>query len=142
MSSDIHFRLDDETNAVFQSKLKASNMSKSEFVRQMILNGQVNPITNGKEIAQQIGLIHQDMINYHNDVIDYFQNLQSVVEDQNHLLQNPSFVNNLAVKEILQMQQLEISAIANKVLADYKAKERKAEEKMHNIIEIVTVEKR
>ena len=142
MSTDIHFRLDDETNAVFQSKLKASNMSKSEFVRQMILNGQVNPITNGKEIAQQLGLIRQDMINYHNNVIDHFQNLQSVVEDQNHLLSNPSLVNNPKIKEILQMQQLEISAIANEELADYKEKERKAEEKMHNLIEIVTVEKR
>ena len=142
MSTDIHFRLDDETNAVFQSKLKASNMSKSEFVRQMILNGQVNPITNCKEIAQQLGLIRQDIINYHNDVIDHFQNLQSVVENQNHLLANPSLINNPMVKEILQMQQLEISAIANEELADYKEKERKAEEKMHNIIEIVTVEKR
>ena len=42
-------------------------MGKSEFMRQMIISGQVNLITNGKEIAQKLGLVHQNMLNYFNN---------------------------------------------------------------------------
>ena len=139
---DIHFRVDEETNSILESKIKASNMGKSEFMRQMIVNGQVNPITNGKEIAQKLGLVHQNMLNYHNDVVDHFQTLQSVVAENKQLLSNRLFMTNSEVMEALQMQNLRITAIANTLMTNYSEEERKAEDKMHNLIQIVTVERR
>ena len=117
-------------------------MGKSEFMRQMIISGQVNLITNGKEIVQKLGLVHQNMLNYHNDVVDHFQTLQSVVEENKQLLSNHSFMTNSAVMEALQMQNLRITAIANTLMTNYSEEERKAEDKMHNLIQIVTVERR
>ena len=140
---DLHVKLNEEKRAILESKAKAANMSTSAFIRHLIGNAQVNPLTDGKELAQKVGLFQQDMINYRNDVIAHFQNLQSVVEENNQLLtNNTSLLNNPMIMENLQMQNLRITTVANASMKNYEAAERKTEEKIKNLIQIVTVEKR
>ena len=142
-SAAIRIRLSEEEKAILESKAKSANMNPSSFVRHLIQNSQVNPLTNGKELAQKLGLFHQDMINLHQDALDKFQTLQSVVEENNQLLtENTSLLNNPMILETLQMQNLRISAIANASMTHYEAEERRNEEKIKNLIPIVTVEKR
>lgn len=142
-STGIRIRLSEEEKTVLESKAKSANMNPSAFMRHLIQGAQVNPLTNGKELAQKLGMFHQNMINLHQDVLDKFQTLQSVVEENNQLLtKNTSLLNNPMIMENLKIQNLRISAIANEQMSKYEAAERKTEEKIKNLIQIVTVEKR
>ena len=132
----IRFRVDKETKAILDSNVAASGMRSSEFLRQLIRNGTVKPMTNGKEIARQVGMLHEDMRVYRDDMVERVQALQDAVEENNSLLQRQGcqLFDRPAIREVIEAQRMRMDTIIKTMMAAYDEKERSVEESLHNIL--------
>lgn len=129
----VRFRVDKETKEILDSKVAASGMRLSEFMRQTIQNGAIHPITNGKEIARHVGMLHEDMRNYHDDMVERVQSLQDAVEENNSLLQRKGFEIPV-IREVFEAQRMRIDATIKTMEDAYSEKERSVEESLHDTL--------
>lgn len=111
-------------------------MRSSEFLRQLIRNGTVKPMTNGKEIAQQVGMLREDMRVYRDDMVERVQTLQDAVEENNSLLQRQGcqLFDRPAIREVVEAQRMRMDTVIKTMMAAYCEKERSVEESLHNIL--------
>ncbi len=132
----VRFRVDNDTKRILDSKVAASGMRSSEFLRQLIQNGAVNPMTNAKEIARQVGMLHEDMRAYRDDMAERVQSLQDAVEENNSLLQKEKcqLFDSPAIREVIEAQRMRIGIIINTMMDVYFEKERSTEESLHGLI--------
>ena len=132
----IRVRVDEDTKQILDSKASAAKMKQSEFIRQMIRNGAVNPMSNGKEIVRQVALLHEDMLNYRNDMVGRVQSLNDAVNENNNLLQQKGtqLVDGLFIREVIEAQRMRMGTIINTMMDAYFEKERSVEESLHNTL--------
>ena len=131
----IRFRIDNDTKAILNSKVTASGMNISEFMRQIIRDGAVNPMTNGKEIVRQVSMLHEDMLNYHNDMAERVQSLKKAVEDNSMLLkQSVGLFNSPAIRETIAAQRARMFSVMDTLMDRYNEKERSTEESLHQCL--------
>jgi len=117
---EIHFLVNEDEYAVIKGKADSAGMKVGKYVREMAINGKIQPITNGKEVARQIGTIHGNFINYHNDMISRVDELSSAVETNNELLRQYSNKNlSPAFIEALRLQQNRISTVIGMLKTTY-----------------------
>ncbi|MBQ8699927.1 MAG: ribbon-helix-helix protein, CopG family [Schwartzia sp.] len=138
----VRFRVDKDTKAILDSKVMASGMTVSEFMRQIIHNGAVNPISNGKEIVRQVAMFHEDMLNYHNDMAARVQSLQNAVEENNALLRQANeLVHSPVIQETIVAQRERMFSALDLLMDCYKEKERTTEEAVHQCLATANVGK-
>ena len=138
----VRFRVDKDTKAILDSKVAASKMTISEFMRQIIHSGAVNPISNGKEIVRQVAMFHEDMLNYHNDIADRVQSLQNTVEENNALLrQENELVHSPVIQETIVAQRERMFSALDWLMDSYKEKERTIEEGLHQCLATTNIGK-
>ncbi len=138
----VRFRVDKDTKAILDSKVAASGMTISEFMRQIIHNGAVNPMSNGKEIVRQVAMLHEDMLNYHNDMAERVQSLQNAVEDNNALLRQANeLFHSPAIQETIIVQRERMFSVLDGLMDCYKEKERTTEEALHQCLATANIRK-
>lgn len=131
----IRFRVDNDTKKILDSKVAASGMRLSEFMRQVIRNGAVKPVTNGKEIVRQVAMLHEDILNYHNDMAERVQSLHNAVEDNTALLrQSAEFFNSPVIQETIMTQRARFFSVVDMWMEKYKEKECSIEESLHGCL--------
>ena len=131
----VRFRVDKDTKAILDSKVAASGMTISEFMRQIIHNGAVNPISNGKEIVRQVAMFHEDMLNYHNDMAERVQSLRDAVENNNALLRQANdLFHSPVIQETIIAQRERMFAALDGLMDCYQEKERTMEEALHQCL--------
>ena len=131
----VRFRVDKDTKAILDSKVAASGIKISEFMRQIIRNGEVHPMTDGKEIVRQVAMLHEDMLNYHNDLEEQVQTLKKAVEDNSMLLkQSVGLFNSPVIRETIATQRARIFAVMDTIMDRYNEKERNSEEALHHCL--------
>ena len=117
---ELHVLVSEDDYAVIKGKADSVGMKVGKYVREMAINGKIQPITNGKEVARQIGTIHGNFINYHNDMMSRVDELSSAVEANNELLRQYSNKNlSPAFIEALRLQQNRISTVIGMLKTTY-----------------------
>ena len=126
---EIHFLVNEDEYAVIKGKADSAGRKVGQYVREMAINGKIQPITNGKDIARQIGIIQGNFINYHNDMVSRVDELSTAVETNNELLRQYTNKNiSPAFIETLRLQQNQISTVIGMTKTVYDETYRAAQE--------------
>ncbi|MBO6179453.1 MAG: hypothetical protein J6O04_09780 [Selenomonadaceae bacterium] len=126
---EIHFLVSEDEYAVIKGKADSAGMKVGQYVREMAINGKIQPITNGKEIARQMGMIQGNFIKYHNNMMERVDALNNAVEANNELLGQYSNKNiSHSFIETLQLQQNRISTVIGMIKTAYGETYRVAQE--------------
>ena len=126
---ELHVLVSEDDYAVIKGKADTAGMKVGKYVREMAINGKIQPITNGKEVARQIGTIHGNFINYHNDMMSRVDELSTAVETNNELLRQYTNKNiSPAFIETLRLQQNQISTVIGMIKTVYDETYRVAQE--------------
>lgn len=128
---EIHFLVNEDEYAVIKGKADSAGMKVGQYVREMAINGKIHSITNGKEVARQMGLIQGNFINYHNDMMNRVDEMYSAIEANNDLLGQYSGRNlSPAFVESLRLQQNRISTVVGMIKTAYSESYRAAQEEI------------
>ena len=126
---EVHFWVNEDEYAIIKGKADSVDMKVGKYVREMAINGKIQPITNGKEVARQMGIIQGNFINYHNDMMDRVEELSSAIEANNELLGQYSNKNiSPAFIETIQLQQNRILTVIGMIKTAYSETYRTAQE--------------
>ena len=126
---EIHFLVSEDEYAVIKGKADSAGMKVGQYVREMAINGKIQPITNGKEIARQMGMIQGNFIKYHNNMMERVDALNNAVEANNELLGQYSNKNiSHSFIETLQLLQNRISTVIGMIKTAYGETYRVAQE--------------
>lgn len=130
----VNVRLNDEEFNIIKQKADEGNVSMSAFMRQSSLDGKVNHINNGQEIAKGIALLHKKMQLYRQDISEQINSLQSVIAENTRLLNECWSLNNHEIADTLKYQNLRINSVFEAVLNRYSEHEKQIEDGIQNLI--------
>ena len=130
----INIRVTHSEYDILKNKAKEANLSVSSFVRDVALKGKVNHLDNGKELAQKVGLLHNKIQLYHQDISDKIQAVNNALKENNDLLQNASSLNQFDIANTLKYQNMRINSVLETLMFSYAEKEKKLETKLHDFI--------
>lgn len=130
----VNVRLNDDEFNLIKQKAGEGNVSMSEFMRKSSLDGKVNHINNGKEIAKGIALLHNKMQLYRQDITEQIHSLQSVITENNRLLNECWNLNNREIADTLKYQNCRINSVFEVILNRYNEHERQIEDGIQNLI--------
>ena len=130
----INIRVDNSEYEILKSKAKEANLSVSSYMREVSLKGKVNYLDNGKEIAQKIGLLHNKIQLYQQDISDQIDALKNILNENNQLLKNVSSLNQFEIANVLKYQNMRINAVLGNFLYSYAEQEKKLETELHDTI--------
>lgn len=130
----IHIRVSNSEYDILKNKAKEANLSISSFVRDIALKGKVNHLDNGKDLAQKVGLLHNKIQLYHQDISNQISALQHTLKENNQLLQNTCSLNNFEIANTLKYQNMRINSVLETLMFSYSEKEKKLEAQLHDFI--------
>lgn len=133
-NKDVHTRYTEEEYARVQVQAKAAGKSVGTFVRDCSLNEQAVHIIDGKEIAIKIGNLHNQMINYHNDIYGRIHALENAVNAYSTLLK--TFPNSYSpeARETVKLFNMSVESAVNLIQRAYPEYENRAEEALHSML--------
>ena len=130
----INIRVNNSEYEILKNKAKEANVSVSTYLRDVGLNGKVNHLDNGKEIAQKIGLLHNKIQLYQQDISAQIDALKNILNENNQLLKNVSSLNQFEIANVLKYQNMRINAVLENFLYSYAEQEKKLETELHDTI--------
>ena len=128
----INIRVNNSEYEILKNKAKEANVSVSTYLRDVGLNGKVNHLDNGKEIAQKIGSLHNKMQLYQQDISDQIDTLKNILNENNQLLKNVSYLNQFEIADMMKYQNMRINAVLENFLYSYAEQEKKLETELHD----------
>ena len=139
----IRFRVDTDTKKILDSKVSASGMTQSQFMRQLINSAEVRPMSNGKEIIRKQAMIHEDFLNYHNDIVDQVQSVKTVLENSSSMIQESSQIcDKDFVQKIIIEQKEKVNSVLDVMIANYKETKQSAEESLQQCLDEANLTRR
>lgn len=130
----VNVRLNDDEFNLIKQKAGEGNVSMSEFMRKSSLDGKVNHINNGKEIAKDIALLHNKMQLYRQDITEQINSLKAILNENTRLLNECWSLNNHEIADSLKYQNFRINSVFETVLNRYSEHEKQIEDGIQNII--------
>lgn len=133
-SKKVNVRLNDDEFNLIKQKADEGNVSMSAFMRQSSLNGKVNHINNGQEIAKSIALLHNKMQLYRQDITEQINSLKSGITENTRLLNECWNLNNHEIADSLKYQNFRINSVFEAILNCYTEHEKQIEDGIQNLI--------
>lgn len=134
---EVHTRFTEEEYARVQVQAKAAGKSIGAFVRERSLDEKSVHITDGKEIANKLGNLHNQMIVYHGDMVGRLEELRDSVRA--YATMASQFGTGVpcspAVHEAARMLNIRVEAAVDMLYRAYGEYELQTEEKMQHIIQ-------
>lgn len=119
----LNFRATKEEAERIKSNAKEAKMPQSEYLRKCCLNQNIQPVINGKEISESIGLLHGKMQNYRQDVVNRFEKIRECVDN----LKEIAAMNHSPSAEILALELSGINANLSVIMSNYEREEQEVE---------------
>ena len=132
-TKEAHIRFTADEYARVQVQAKAARKSASAFVHDSALNESHVHITDGKQVAEKLGKLHNQMILCHNDIRACIQSLQGTVDAQMKLV-NSSYTYSGKAQEMMKMLDMQINAAVNVIQNAYSGYENRVEEALHTVL--------
>ena len=130
----VNVRLNDNEFNIIKQKSDESNVSMSAFMCKASLDGKVNHINNGQEIAKDVALLHHKMQLYRQDITEQIHSLQSVIAENTRLLNECWSLNNHEIADSLKYQNFRINSVFETILNRYSEHEKQIEDGIQNLI--------
>lgn len=130
----VNIRVNNSEYEILKGKAKEANVAVSTYLRDVGLNGKVNYLENGKELAQKIGTLHNKIQLYRQDVFDQIDELKNILNENNKLLVNAQAVNQFEFVKTLKVQNMRINSVLENILYFYTEQEKKIETELQYII--------
>ena len=132
-TKEAHVRFTVDEYARVKMQADAAGKSASAFVHDSALHESSIHIADGKQVAEKIGKLHNQMILYHNDMRERLQALQSAVEAHARLLNSPCAYSAEA-QETRDLFNMRVKAAVDVIQNAYTGYEDRVEEALHTIL--------
>ena len=100
-------------------------------------------MSNGKEIIRKQAMIHEDFLNYHNDIVDQVQSVKTVLENSSSMIQESSQIcDKDFVQKIIIEQKEKVNSVLDVMIANYKETKQSAEESLQQCLDEANLTRR
>lgn len=130
----ITMRMTENELECLKQKAAEAGISVSEFTRRSSLEKPVQRINDGKQVAEQLGLLHEKLLVFHHDMANRVQQLHGAIQDNTALAEKFNGFCSPDMQEAYKFQKERINAVAGMLMAVYRTYEQSIEEEAHDII--------
>ena len=129
----IHVRLTNDEYNIIKSKANEANTDVSSYIRTIALNGKVQSLTNGADVARAINKLHLETQNFHNDITVSIDKLTEAINENSKFINRSSLSNNTEFLETVYSQRTRIKTLIHEVYDSCKKTERIIQDKTHSL---------
>lgn len=129
MGKQINVRFNDVEIAKLKKIEEETRMTKSEIIRRLLNDGQINMLYNQKEVVRYMTGIHKDFNAYSNMIGEKQKNIEKAAHQVQELVVSN---NGIVTKEM----ETIITFISNQLMIDYQNERAKKEQELRECVNI------